>query len=226
VPGACRHDQTDVDGSHRGLFPKRGVKRAPCPAIRQARTGFLEACHKKGTGSGGALSNIRKVCPRSAKRISKKTPFLTRSQHVELRTGLGPKQLAAEHQFGARQYANQARHEAAAKVRALAADRARQRLAYDNAKTKDIRRFKDLQKRKRLGEMLADDVFDFMMQFAADHANQEHDFLHEPFDSSPPTRRKKYLKRLKPRTSARARIGVRLAGQPLPGGREGHDHER
>jgi hypothetical protein len=187
-------------------------------ARRYAKHGpdFWRPATKKELAAAGLSPTSERFVPRSAKRISKKTPFLTRSQHVELRTGRGPKQLAAEHQFGARRYANQARREAAAKVRALAADRARQRLAYDNAKTKDIRRFKNLQKRKRLGEMLADDDFDFMMQFAADHANQEHDFLYEPFDSSPPTRRKKYFKRSKPRTSARTRIGVRPAGQPLP----------
>lgn len=96
------------------------------------------------------------------------------------------------------------------------ADRAMQRLAYGNAISRDIQRFKKLQARKLAGEILSDEDFDWMMQFAIDHANQEYEYLHEPFQNSPPTRRSKHFKRSKPRVAARTRTRLSTAEQAMP----------
>lgn len=102
------------------FFQKQGLGARAARRYAKQSASFWRPATIKELAKAGLPPKSERFIPRTAKRISAKTPFLSRSQHVELRTGLSPKQLSSEHQFGARQYASQSRREAAAKIRAKA----------------------------------------------------------------------------------------------------------
>jgi hypothetical protein len=190
--------------------PGRDISKKPTSQLRKASTAELAAM--------GASPKSERYVLKGQKRIGPKTPFLTKRQYRTRRTqevygeALPPEKAAKRRGEGSLGYSDERRQRQAARVR----DTARKRRAYGGEKAAVIKRFKELQRRKRAGELLPDDDFDFMMDFAKRHTNLEHDFLHEDFINSPPKRRKKQTGRTKPRMSARTRMRAHAAGQPLP----------
>lgn len=132
--------------------------------------------------------------PKGTKRIGRATVFISARQFKQVKQ-------SAEHGFTKAQsleklakgrtenlidYLTAASRDIAGKTR----ETARLRRAYDGERAALIRRFKELKKRKEAGEILNDKDFNFAMDFALRHTNQEHEFLHADFISSPPVKSK------------------------------------
>jgi hypothetical protein len=133
--------------------------------------------------------------PKGTKRIGRATVFISARQFKQVKQ-------SAEHGFTKTQsleklakgrtqnqidYLTAASRDIAGKTR----ETARLRRAYNGEHVAAIRRFKELKKRKEAREILNDEDFNFAMDFAMRHTNQEHDFLHADFISSPPVKSKR-----------------------------------
>jgi hypothetical protein len=170
------------------------------------KTGLKFGMIPRGTSSSDllkvAVSKVRALgagkselyVSKGTKRISRATVFISARQFKQAKQ-------SAEHGFTKTQsleklakgrtqnlidYLTEASRDIAGKTR----ETARLRRAYNGEHVAAIRRFKELKKRKEAGEILNDEDFNFTMDFATQHTNQEHEFLHADFVSSPPVKSK------------------------------------
>jgi hypothetical protein len=187
--------------------PGRNISKRPASDLRRATPAELQAM--------GALPKSGRYVLKTQKKFGPDTPFVTMRQYRTKRTqelygeALPPEKAARKRADGRLGYANEKTRKSAEKKR----DTARLKRAYDGEKLANIRKFKELQERKKKGELLPEDDFDFLMDFAKRHVNQEHEFLHEDFINSPPKNRKKQFPQAKPRISTRTPVKERAGGR-------------
>ena len=152
------------------------------------------------------------------------TRRLSRTKYIELSQGAPPVKLARERKEAAAR-GERVKYPSGERGRLSAGATTRsatQKRLYSGETLKDIGRFKELQDKKRRGEWLSQEDFDWMMEFASQHAQTEHKFLHENF-GYPPSRRKLEPGQRQAIKIARARKASRLR-QNGPSVRTGRGH--